>query len=147
MADESPTHQWVSQGEPQAFPWERIQLRVRLVPELQFRMSFPSPVIVVPENVATKIESIHPLDAVYLTRIHEIIEGWRLAGPSPKLGAGGFGGRLEIYAQLDDIWVFAAVQRDDAVGANILTTLHRTLPRKIRNRLGQGYLWIREEGG
>lgn len=69
-----------------------------------------------------------------------------LSGPVPE-DRSRRTGRLEIYALLDGVWVFAAIQRDDVVGANVLTTLHRTLPRKVRSRIKQGYLRIREAGG
>lgn len=92
MQDDPPALGGAASHDPMLFPWERAALREALSRELQNLVEFPNAVVVVPENVAAKIEVIHPRDAVYLFRLSDIIARWALAGRSPKTGAGGPGG-------------------------------------------------------
>jgi hypothetical protein len=118
------------------------ELRRSLPLGLQRQLDTDSAELAVPISVRDKIAARHPLDAAALERVGELLDGWELAGMSPKGD-----GRLELYGRLDNMWFTAVIKSEATTAINVLITAHRVYARKVRSRERKGHLIARGERG
>lgn len=96
--------------------------------------------LIVERAISQKIQRDHPGDWLFVERIELLVTNWQFAGVSPK-GEN----RVEIYGQLDEIWLTAVLRADPIDECAALVTLHRIYRRKVESRIRRGYLEMRED--
>jgi hypothetical protein len=121
-------------------PSELRELRQTLPKGIQHLVGVVRTELLVELSISEKILRNHPVDHTYLPQLGLLLERWEFAGQSPKSSD-----RLEIYAQIDEIWFTVVIRVEAMTGYCSLVTMHRIYRRKVESRFRKGYLVRRED--